>query len=510
MSHVVQSQDEVLDFLGRPQDGVVPHRIDTHASAVFLWPDRALKIKRAVRFPFLDYSTLDRRKGACEAELAVNRPFAPEIYRGVVAITREHDGSLQIGGAGDPVEWAVDMRRFDENATLDRLAERGAIDAQLADTLGRLVARVQRTEEPVDAAPWIAALADYLDQNNCEFRETPDLFAEHEVAGLTRQSRAALERIRPLLVARGHDGLVRRGHGDLHLGNIVMIDERPVPFDAIEFDPLIATGDVLYELAFLLMDLVERGLAEAANITFNRYLTETRRDGDLDALAALPLFLSLRAAVRAKVTAARIEGAQIGSVQQIRRAARNYFDRAHCFLSPPPAQLIAVGGLSGTGKSLLARALAPQVGPAPGARVLRSDVERKAMLGKAETEKLPQDAYRPEITARLYHALADKATRALRAGHAVIVDAVCAHPQERSQIAAAARAASVSFAGLFLTADLATRLARVGGREKDASDADTQVARAQESYDLGAMDWIAIDASDTPEDTLKRARAALG
>ena len=135
------------------------------------------------------------------------------------------------------------------------------------------------------------------------------MFPADAAVSLTKASRATLDRVRPLLRERGRLGLIRRGHGDLHLGNIALIDGRPVPFDAIEFDPLIAAGDVLYDLAFLLMDLAERGLEQAANIVFNRYLAETRRDSDLDALAALPLFMSVRAAIRAKVTAARLETA---------------------------------------------------------------------------------------------------------------------------------------------------------------------------------------------------------
>ena len=202
------------------------------------------------------------------------------------------------------------MRRFDENATLDHLADRGKIDAALADALARAVAAAHADAPVVEAEPWIEALADFIAQNDAAFREMPDLFDPAAAAELTRNSRAFLDRMRPLLLARGEQGFVRRGHGDLHLGNIALIDGAPVPFDAIEFDPLIAAGDVLYDLAFLLMDLVERGLIEPANVVLNRYLAETRRDENLDALAALPLFMSLRAAIRAKVTAARRDQAE--------------------------------------------------------------------------------------------------------------------------------------------------------------------------------------------------------
>src|ERR1700751_848388 len=168
------------------------------------------------------------------------------------------------------------------------------------------------------------------------------------------------------------------------------------------------------------MDLIERRLTAAANVVLNRYLTETRREEDRDALTALPLFLSLRAAIRAMVTAERAERAEEADRAPIRRAARNYFDLACRLIEPPPPRLVAVGGLSGTGKSVLARALAPELPPAPGAGVVRSDVERKARFGVGETERLPADAYAPDVTAALYSALVEKARRIVAAGHSVI------------------------------------------------------------------------------------------
>ena len=506
MHHQVESQDAVFSLMGDPatHGGNRVERIDTHAAAVFLAGERAYKIKRAVRFPFLDYGDLAKRKAACAAELEVNRAFAPDIYRRIVAITREASG-LALDGGGKPVEWAVEMRRFDVDATLDRLAAKGRIDPGLADALARAVAAAHAKLPVVEAAPWLEALARFIAQNAEEFAESPDLFPADAVAALTRASRDPLTPVTPQLRKRGSRGLIRRGHGDLHLGNIVLIDGQPVAFDAIEFDPLIAAGDVLYDLAFLLMDLVERGLGGAANVVLNRYLTETRREEDLDALAALPLFLSLRAAIRAKVTAARRETATNENKDAIAKSARSYFDLACALIAPPPARLIAVGGLSGTGKSVLAAALAPEIAPAPGAVVLRSDVKRKAMFGIAETEKLPAEAYRPEVTTKLYRALAAKARRVMAAGHSAIVDAVFSKPEERELLTSAAG----PLTGLFLVADLATRVARVGKRVEDASDADAAIARQQENYDLGTLDWRRVDANGNPSDTLAHARAAL-
>jgi aminoglycoside phosphotransferase family enzyme/predicted kinase len=508
MSPAETSQQAVIDFLSRPatHGGAAVKRIDTHAATVFLAGERALKIKHAVRFPVLDYSTLDRRKAACAAELEVNHPYAPAIYRRAVAITREDDGTLTIGGAGTPVEWAVEMRRFDETQTLDHLAAAERIDGALAEALGRAVARAHAAAPVVANAGFIDALAEIIAQNDAELRAAPELFPPRAVSALTDATRGAFERVRALLIARERAGRVARCHGDLHLGNIVLLDGAPVLFDAIEFDPKIATGDVLYDLAFLLMDLIERGLTPAANIVLNRYLNETQRAEDLDALAALPLFLSLRAAIRAKVAAER--WAQGGERARVEQSARDYFALAGKLLAPPPPMLLAVGGLSGTGKSLLARALAAEILPEPGAVVLRSDVERKVLFGVAEADRLPETAYARDITTQVYALLVDKARRVIAAGHSAIIDAVFADEGERAAMAQAARTSE--FRGLFLTADLSVRLARVGGRKGDASDADASIARSQEQYDLGAMQWTPVDASGSAEETLRRTKAALG
>jgi aminoglycoside phosphotransferase family enzyme/predicted kinase len=500
-------QEEVFAFLMDPatHDGAPVTRIDTHAASVFLAGPRALKVKRAVRFPFLDYSTLAKRKKACDEELRVNRPFAPNIYRGVVPVTRRNDGSFVIGGDGTPVEWAVDMARFDERLTLDHVAEAGPLAPDLARDIADAIAASHTVAPAVSAAPWIDSIPVIVARNTAVFRAAG--LAAREADALDAASRAAVTRARELLDRRGRQGHVRRCHGDLHLSNLVLISGKPVLFDAIEFDPAIASVDVLYDLAFPLMDLLHYDQVEAANIVLNRYLARTPED-HLDALSLLPLFLSMRAAIRAHVLLARLDqGARDSG--GIRRAALDYFALACRLIAPPPPRLIAVGGLSGTGKSVLARALARFVAPQPGAVVLRSDVVRKRLFGVAETERLPAAAYGTETTARVYDGLADRAARILAQGHSVIVDAVFARDAERSQVAAIARDLKLPFTGLFLTADLATRTRRIGSRVGDASDATSDLARQQEDYDIGSLDWTMVDASGTPDETLARSRAAL-
>jgi uncharacterized protein len=505
------SQDAVFKLLGNPATygGAAVRRCETHAAVVFLAGDRAIKVKRAVRYPFLDYSTLERRKAACRAELEVNRKFAPQLYRRVVPVTRQADGSLAFDGAGETVEWAVEMTRFDENKTLDHLAERGELDDALTGKLAVAVAAMHARAEPVEAAPWLAAVAGFIPDNTAAFREHGDLFPAQAVDELERKSRAAFVKLRPLLSTRGAAGLIRRGHGDLHLGNIAVLDGEPVAFDALEFDPIIAEGDVLYDLAFLLMDLVERGLPGAANAVLNGYFSTSRRSEDCDGIAALAFFMSLRSAIRAKVTASRRDLAAAADKGDLAQSAKRYFDLALELLAPAKPMIVCTGGLSGTGKSLLARALAPHIGPVPGALIFRSDVERKALYGVAEHDRLPAEAYRPEVADTIYRGLTEKTSRVARAGHSVIVDAVFSRPEERAAIEMAAASANADFRGLFLVADLPTRLNRVGERGPDASDADAAVARQQEEFAIGAVEWTTIDASGPPEATLARARAAL-
>ena len=500
------TQETVFAFLTDPAIHPRVQRIDTHAASVFLEGDRALKIKRAIRFPYLDYSTLEKRKAACDEEMRVSRPFAPQIYRRVVPITKGSDGSLEIDGKGTPVEYAVEMTRFDERQTIDHLAEAGPLDSGLVDAIADAIAASHLVAPPVPAEPWINSIPGIIDGNTRTFREVA-CFSADDVDDLDEASHSAFPAIRGLLEQRGRQGHVRRCHGDLHLANIVLIDGKPVLFDAIEFDPGIASTDVLYDLAFPLMDFVRYGRQAAANTLLNRYLAQTA-DENLDALAALPLFMSLRSAIRSNVLLARL-GRNPGGNANVVQSARAYFELARRAIRPPAPALVAVGGLSGTGKSVLARALAPSVMPLPGAVVLRSDVLRKQLFKVNETDPLPENAYRPEITGQVYETLVQRAVRALSQGHSVVADAVFAHEAERAAIRDAARKLNVRFAGFFLVADLATRLKRVGRREKDASDATPEIAGLQEKYDIGAVDWAVIDASGTPEQTLKQCQTQI-
>lgn len=469
-------------------------RIDTHSAVIFLAGPFAYKVKRAVRFPFLDFSTLEKRRAACAAEVAINRDAAPGLYLGTVALVRGPEGlSLAAADAPGAVEYAVKMRRFDTAATLDRQAERGPLDPGLVAALARKVAAAHGAAPAARGWDVGARLAAYLADNAQACAARPDVFPAAEVAALAARSEALLSRLGPLLAARSAAGEVRRCHGDLHLRNIVLLDGEPVLFDAVEFSDDIATCDVLYDLAFLLMDLWQRGQRAEANALLNRYLW-ARPDDTLDGLAALPLFLSLRAAIRAKVEAAGLAHLS-GAVRTAAEArVRHFFDAAGALIETGRPELLAVGGLSGSGKSTFAARIAPATGRAPGAVILRSDIERKRLAGVGETDRLPAAAYTPEASAEVYARLRTLAARVLAAGHSVIVDAVHACPQERATIEQVARAAGAAFRGVWLEAPDETLIARVGARTGDASDADADVVRQQLGYDLGAIGWERVSA----------------
>ncbi|RME63266.1 MAG: aminoglycoside phosphotransferase [Alphaproteobacteria bacterium] len=504
------AQDAVFRFLEDPASHGIDtpvRRIDTHGAVLFLAGDRAYKVKRAVRYPYMDFSTLAKRKRACAAELALNRKHAPGLYRGLVPICRQA-GRLRLGPPGRIVEWAVHMRRFDETMTLDHVAARGGLDATLVGTLARAVA-LSHAQAPVrtDFA-FAAALARSIDDNRRALARHGDTFGRQRLAALHERAVQEQARLRPLLAARQAGGHVRHCHGDLHLRNLVLLDGKPVLFDALEFDAALATVDVLYDLAFLVMDMLVRGHDGAANLLFNRYLIESRTDAHRAALGAMGLFLSTRAGVRAKVACdlASVDAAQ---APRAYADALLYIGLAERALARPPPRLIAIGGLSGSGKSTLAMHLAPHVGALPGAVHLRSDIVRKALFDCPEDQPLPPSAYAMDATRRVYRRLQEQAATVLGTGHSVIVDAVHQRPAERQAMHALAQRLGVGFAGLWLDAPLPTLVARVAQRRGDASDAGPAVVRAQAARRCGAIAWTRLDAGAAPADLLAQACAAL-
>jgi aminoglycoside phosphotransferase family enzyme/predicted kinase len=490
----------VLEFLGMPKAYPSPPAtvecIETHASVVFLAGSFAYKVKRAVKYPFLDFSTLAKRQAACLNELRVNARTAPQLYLEVVPITLDKGGAFRLGGEGEAVEWVLRMRRFDQAMLYDRMASEGRLDLasmpRLAAVIQAFHASADRVLSPERA---VRPLVEVLRDNEVEFAADADVLPSGPAIDLARASRDRLATLAPLLEARARGGCLRHCHGDLHLRNIVEIDGAPVLFDAIEFDDRLATIDVLYDLAFLLMDLGKRGLAAHANAVLNAYLEAEGGTGNLLGLTALPLFLAMRATIRAKVEKQRARMAAGSQAEAARDEARAYFSLAQEFLAPTAPRLVAVGGLSGTGKSAVSRAIAPRLGAFPGAVIVRSDVERKRLFGVAPEERLPARAYAPEVSDQVYAMSRKRAMLALLGGQAVIVDAVQAKPEEREALAGLAAKLGVAFRGLWLEAPAKLLRERVAARRGDVSDATPSVVDEQLGYDIGAQGFTVIDAS---------------
>lgn len=507
---ITEDQSEVVAFLASPSThgGRPVECVETHASIVFLAGTRAWKLKRAVRYDYLDFSTVDRRWTMCEAEVRINRRTAPQLYRGAVPVTRQPDGSLSLGWPGAPVDWLVEMVRFDQDALFDRLAARGALDLDLMPPLAGAIARFHAAAEPRRDRGGAAGLAWVIDGNAIGFTEQgAGILDPVACADVTRVSRQTLARHESLLDSRRDEGFVRQCHGDLHLRNIVLLGGRPTLFDAIEFNDDIACTDVLYDLAFLLMDLWRRRLPRHANVVLNGYLLETRDDAGV---TLLPLFLSCRAAVRAKTsaTAANLQ-TDPRRKRELEDASRDYLAMARQLLQPPPACLIAVGGFSGTGKSTLARMLAPMIGAVPGAVLIRSDEVRKQLCGVDPLQRLGAEGYTPEISRRVYATVAERAAHVVAAGHAAIVDAVHARPEDRDAVERVAAAVRVPFVGLWLDAPEPILIARSERRGPDASDAGASVIRQQVAQETGPIGWHRLDASPARDAVLRDALALL-
>lgn len=495
---ITEDQSSVVAFLSSPTThaGAAVERIDTHASIVFLAGERAWKLKRAVCYAYLDYSTADQRRAMCEAEVRINRRMAPALYRGVSAIMRQAEGLLTIGGGGTPVDWLVEMVRFDRSDLFNRLAESGGLTLEMMGRLAHAVARFHLTADCRMSQGGWEAMRRVIDGNAAGFAEEgAGILDPVRCARLTNRARWVLDCSGVLLDQRRDDGLVRHCHGDLHLRNIVLLDGQPTLFDAIEFNDEISSIDVLYDLAFLLMELGRRGLPHHANVLWNAYLADT---GDLDGLPLMPLFLSCRAAVMAKTTAtaANLEAGEDRRAE-LQTLANDYLSRAVALLEPAPPRLIAVGGLSGSGKSTLALALAPFIGAVPGAVVIRSDEIRKKLCGMKPLDRLGPEGYTDEMSRRVYATLMDHADRVVRSGQTAIADAVFTDAADRDAIQHVAGAAGVPFVGLWLEAAEPVLISRVQGRGPDASDAGIDVIRHQLARRLDALRWHRYDASGT-------------
>jgi len=455
--------------------------LETHISYVLLTGTHAYKIKKAVAFGFLDFKTLAARRFFCGEELRLNRRLAPALYLDVVPITGTVDAPV-IGGAGPAIEYAVKMREFPQHALASVLLERGELGAVDIDALA---ARVSAFHAAIDVAPAASAFGTpdtvlRIAQRNIS--EIGPLLATEAERGEIERLRAWAEREhasrRGAFQRRRERGFVRECHGDLHLGNIARIGGELVIFDCIEFNEEMRWIDVMSEVAFVVMDLEDRGRADLAHRFLNAYLERT---GDYAGLAVLPFYLAHRALVRAKVALLRAAQAGQGASASL-NASRDYLRLATRYAEPARPALVITCGLSGSGKTTISQALLERIG----AVRIRSDVERKRMHGTLPLERgdagIAQWLYTSAATATTYDRLRELTRDVLVGGRVAIVDATFLRRSQRESFRALAAELEVPFVILAFEAKEATLRERVVRRQAqggDPSDADVAVLAHQ-------------------------------
>lgn len=462
--------------------GPVRH-LETHISHLLLTGDFAYKIKKPLDLGFLDFSTLDKRRHACEEEVRLNRRLAPDFYLGVVPITGAPDAP-RVNGRDEPFEYAVKMRQFPPDATLDRLDATGGPTAHQVEAIAATVARfhLHGCARAPDDSPW--GMPEKVWQPMAEnFEHIAPLLSDpdtrRQLDTLYTWSAAEHARLAPLIAARKRNGFVRECHGDLHLGNLAWVDDALLVFDCLEFSPGLRWIDIQSEIAFCWMDLLQRGYPDRAWLFLNLWLEQT---GDYAGLALLRFYAVYRAMVRVKVAVLRAEQTTGMARDAALAEARARLALAASLTHPEPARLDITHGLSGSGKSTVARALMQD----PGAIRVRSDVERKRMAGLDALAKtgssVGESLYAAEATRRTYERLAEIAGQLVDAGWPVIADATFIARWQRDLLRGVARDRGVEFGILDFPVPIAllreriVRRAQAGG---DASEADLTVLAHQ-------------------------------
>jgi aminoglycoside phosphotransferase family enzyme/predicted kinase len=458
--------------------------IETHISWVLLAGDYAYKIKKPVNLGFLNFKTVEARRFYCDEELRLNRRTAPELYLEVVPITGAPQAP-RLGGTGAAIEYALKMRRFPQEALADNAARRGELGAGRVDAIAAALAAFHATIPSAPESTGFGAPDHVAAPALANFEQLAELIADRDESERVGRVRAWTERERERLgatfAARKRDGFVRECHGDLHLRNIVFLDGRPVPFDCIEFNPELRWIDVMNEVAFLVMDLLEHRMEGAGWRFLNAYLEAT---GDYAGLRVLRYYLVYRAMVRAKIACIRARQPEADAAKRSAtdREYRDYLALAESLTVPGRRALILMHGLSGSGKSTIALTMLERLG----AVRVRSDVERKRMHGLAAQARTHADPYggiyAPENTRITYDRLKLLVREIIESGYPAIVDAAFLWRAERDVFRALAREAKARFLMVSCRASDAVLRRRIAEREaamKDASEAGIAVFERQ-------------------------------
>ena len=455
--------------------------IETHISWVILTGQFAYKIKKPVNFGFLDFSTLEKRRHYCDQELQLNRRLAPEIYLKVVAISGSKD-KPSLKSSGKVIEYAVKMKQFPQAAQLDNMLASGRLNTDHIDAIAHMVAEFhQNTDVADDTMEYGRSNMIYhpVEENFTQIKAHLDtvVYAE-KLVKLEQWCNAEFLRLKPYFEQRKQDGFVRECHGDMHLRNLLWLDDHAIAFDCIEFNSKLRWIDVISEVAFLVMDLHERKQLRLANHFLNTYLELT---GDYEGLSALPFYLCYRALVRAKVNALRLEQKDLSAEEKKTTISEfeSYLDLAITYSQHRQSKVIIMRGLSASGKSTVSQRLLDSIG----AIRIRSDVERKRLYGRGPTDSaadnIESGIYSSDASTYTYKKLIELTSFIIKAGYSVIVDAAFLKHEQREAFQIVSENLGAHFTILDITAPAEVLRHRIRQRKDDASDADLTVLEHQ-------------------------------
>ncbi len=455
--------------------------IETHISWVILTGEYAYKIKKPVDFGFLDFSTLKKRQLYCEHELRLNRRLAADIYLDIVTINGSAD-EPHISGDGEVLEYAVKMAQFPQSAQLDNMLSADELTFEHMDAFAHMIADFHQHIEVADSS------VDYgnnklvfqpVEENYSQIKQHIDTTPYNvTLQKISDWSRSVSTLLGSDFKQRKHDGFIRECHGDMHLRNMVWLNQQPMAFDCIEFNATLRWIDVISEVAFLVMDLQDRQQQQFANHFLNRYLEIT---GDYEGLSVLPFYLAYRAMVRAKVNALRLEQKNIDveEKQHARLAFESYLKLALSYTEQTPPKLIIMRGLSASGKSTLSQQLVDMIG----AIRIRSDVERKRIFDREHTgdtkSEVDQGIYTSQASEQTYSRLQELASYILNSGYSVIVDAAFLKHEQRRPFQLLAKSLDLRYTIIEITAPADILRQRIIARKHDVSDANLAVLEHQ-------------------------------
>ncbi len=471
--------------------------IETHISWVILTGRFAYKIKKPVDLGFLDFSTLDKRRYYCNEELRLNRRLAADIYLAVVPICGP-ENHPEIAGQGAAIEYAVKMREFPQAAQLDRMLKHDELGDRHVDAIARMIARFHRCVAVAGESSEFGTPQQVCQPVEENFTQIRQRITKQQTLALLdpiqNWSTRACQSLASTIIHRKRQGFVRECHGDMHLRNLAWVDNVPVAFDCIEFNPNLRWIDVISEVAFLVMDLQDRGQLVLAQRFLNAYLEQT---GDYEGLALLPFYLTYRAMVRAKVAAIRLgqDGIEAQNQVAVLEEFSGYLTLAQHYIEVTKPCLIITRGLSASGKSTVTQHLLQHL---PAIRI-RSDIERKRLYQVPFNEEGGAAIYTAQATEKTYTRLMILTEKVLDAGQTVIIDAVNGNQRRRQQFHAIAAQRKIPYILLDFVVTPKTLRERIVQRPREVSDAglvvlESQLKHWQDLPDEEAATAIKIDA----------------